>query len=86
MITVELSFYPLTKAYEQRVIAFIRHLRKEEELVIRTGGMSTLIHGGHDLVFEALRRCTKTFMEGDETVIFVAKFLNKDAFEDPHID
>lgn len=85
MITVELSFYPLTETYEQRVIDFIKELRMKN-LDVHTGGMSTLIRGDHDAIYDALRVCSKRFMEGDKTVIFVAKFLNKDAFEDPDID
>lgn len=86
MITAELSFYPLTESYEQRVIHFVKLLREEKDLDIRTGGMSTLIRGDHDSVHNAVRRCSKEFINDEETVILVAKFLNKDAFEDPHID
>ncbi|TCO77094.1 hypothetical protein [Chromatocurvus halotolerans] len=86
MLTVELSFYPLTRAYEQRVIDFIRRLREHPELRLQTGGMSTLISGDHDTVFDLLRDATRDFNAGDDTCIFVAKFLNRDAFDTPRID
>ena len=87
MLTVELSFYPLTAAYEQRVIGFIRLLRQHPGLRLQTGGgMSTLICGDHDTVFDLLRDATREFDNGDDTCIFVAKFLNRDAFDSPHID
>lgn len=86
MLTVELSFYPLTRAYEQRVIDFIRRLREHPDVRLQTGGMSTLISGDHDTVFDLLRDATRDFNAGDDTCIFVAKFLNRDAFDTPRID
>lgn len=86
MLTVELSFYPLTRAYEQRVIDFIRRLREHPDVRLQTGGMSTLINGDHDTVFDLLRDATRDFNAGDDTCIFVAKFLNRDAFDTPRID
>lgn len=86
ILTVELSFYPLTEAYEQRVIDFIRRLRQQPGVQLSTGGTSTLIRGDHDTVFDLLRDATREFNAGDETCIFVAKFLNRDAFDPPHID
>lgn len=86
MLTVELSFYPLTRAYEQRVIEFIRGLRQHSCVRLHTGGMSTLICGDHDTVFDLIRDATREFDNADDTCIFVAKFLNRDAFDSPPID
>ena len=86
MLTVELSFYPLTGAYEQRVIDFIRLLRQHPGLQLHTTGMSTLVFGEHDTVFNVLRDATREFSDSEDTCIFVAKFLNRDAFDSPHID
>lgn len=86
MLTVELSFYPLTRDYEQRVIDFIRRLREHPGMRLHTGGMSTLISGDHDTVFDLLRDATRDFNAGPDTCIFVAKFLNRDAFDTPRID
>lgn len=86
MLTVELSFYPLTHDYEQRVIDFIRRLREHPGVRLHTGGMSTLVSGDHNTVFDLLRDATLDFNAGDDTCIFVAKFLNRDAFAAPHID
>jgi uncharacterized protein YqgV (UPF0045/DUF77 family) len=85
-ITVELSFYPLTEDYEQRVIDFIRELRTYPQLETRVGGTSTIIRGEHHAVYDALRDASERFMGADETAIFVAKFLNTDAFDAPQID
>lgn len=86
ILTVELSFYPLTRDYEQRVIDFIRRLRQHTGVRLQTGGTSTLVCGDHDTVFDLLRDATRAFNEGEDTCIFVAKFLNRDAFDSPHID
>lgn len=85
-LTIELSFYPLTREYEQRVIDFIHRLRQHTGVRLQTGGMSTLISGDHDTVFDLLRDATRDFNAGTDTCIFVAKFLNRDAFDAPHID
>lgn len=85
-ITVELSFYPLTEDYEQRVIDFIRDLRTYTQLDTKVGGTSTIIRGDHLAVFNALRDASERFMTADDTAIFVAKFLNTDAFDAPKID
>ncbi len=86
MLTVELSFYPLTRDYEERVVAFIRRLRQQPGLKMHVGGTSTLICGDHDTLFDLLRDATREFNMDDDTCIFVAKFLNRDAFDSPRID
>lgn len=85
-LTAELSLYPLSERYEQLVIDYIRALRENQKLQVKTGGMSTLVNGEAEAVFDAIREATLTFMEGEVKAILVAKFLNSDAFHDPKID
>jgi len=85
VITAEISFYPLTQDYETRVIGFIRVLRGNPNLKIRTGGTSTIICGESDHVFETLRQATNACMGGTDTDVLVIKLLNTDAFDSPEI-
>lgn len=85
-LTVELSFYPLTQRYKERVIEFVHALRRHPDLRLHTAGMSTLISGDHDAVFNLLRDSTREFNAGEDTCVFVAKFVNRDAFDTPDID
>lgn len=86
ILTAELSLYPLSEAYEQLVIDYIRALRENPKLRVKTGAMSTLVNGEAEEVFDVIRAATLTFMEGKTKAILVAKFLNSDAFNDPEID
>jgi uncharacterized protein YqgV (UPF0045/DUF77 family) len=86
ILTAEISFYPLTHDFEARVIAFIRALRGNQNIKIKTGGTSTLICGESDAVFEALRNATNACMSGLDTDVLVIKLLNTDAFDAPEID
>jgi uncharacterized protein YqgV (UPF0045/DUF77 family) len=86
LITVELSFYPLTKDYSDRVVAFVQRLREATDIDLATGGTSTLMRGPHDRVFDLLRDATRDFNRGADTCVFVAKFLNRDAFDAPTLD
>lgn len=85
ILTAELSLYPLSEAYEQLVIDYIRALRENPKLKVKTGGMSTLVNGEAEAVFDTIRAATLTFMEGGTKAILVAKFLNSNAFNDPEI-
>ena len=84
-LTAELSFYPLTEAYEQRVIDFVKELRAIPNLQCKIGGMSSMISGSHDDVFNALSSLTRKYFADAETQILVVKFLNRNAFDDPTI-
>lgn len=85
IITAEISFYPLTRDFETRVIEFIRALRGNQNIKIKTGGTSTIICGDSDTVFDILRTATNTCMNGPDTDVLVIKLLNTDAFDSPEI-
>lgn len=84
-ITAELSFYPLTGLYNDKVIQFIRALRENQSIKIHTGGMSTLIQGDFDVVYDLIKNASRSFMADADTNVFVVKYLNKDAFDTPKI-
>ncbi len=86
VITAELSLYPLTEAYEEVVIDFIRALRENSKIQTKTSGSSTLIVGESHNVFEAVQATYSAFMERQKGLILVVKYLNNDVFDDPQID
>lgn len=85
-LTAEISLYPLSEAYSDTVIAFIRLLRAQEGIETRTGGMSTMVSGKADDVLNAIHTATLAAMREPNTCVLVAKYLNADAFDDPQID
>ncbi|MFT4682988.1 MAG: hypothetical protein ACJAU0_001431 [Flavobacteriales bacterium] len=81
IVTLELSFYPLTEKYEIEVLRFLDELNKRKSLRIKTTGMSTMIEGDYDELLELLQKKMRPFMAAEQTNVFVAKFLNKSAFD-----
>ncbi len=75
-ISVEISLYPLTEAYEAPVIDFIGRLKQHEALRIHTNALSTQISGPYEAVMEALRTEIKTTFDGSGTYSMVLKMLN----------
>ena len=74
-VQAEISLYPLrenelTKPIQQ----FIRSL-KNNNLIIKTGGISTLVAGDSRLVFESLKQAFEQIAEGYE-VVMTAKISN----------
>lgn len=83
-LTVELSYYPLHETYEQQVLDFIDTLQNHQDIKVKTNGMSTMIQGPYATVFNLLEQGMKPIMEEKQTNVFVAKFLNKEAFDYVH--
>ena len=83
-ITVELSYYPLHESYEKQVLAFIDTLQNHPDIKAKTNGMSTMIQGPYSTLFALLENGMKPIMAEDQTNVFVAKFLNKEAFDYVH--
>ena len=83
-ITVELSDYPLHESYEKQVLAFIDTLQNHPDIKVKTNGMSTMIQGPYSTLFALLENGMKPIMAEDQTNVFVAKFLNKEAFDYVH--
>lgn len=74
--SAELSLYPLTKDYEPHIIAFIRLLNEQPDIVVATNGLSTQVTGEYDSVMKALTIAMKPSMSEPTTCSFVIKLLN----------
>ncbi|MBN2769227.1 MAG: thiamine-binding protein [Spirochaetes bacterium] len=75
IITVEISYYPLTDNYAVPVKDFIDTLKTSEETDIVTGAMSTLITGEYDNVMELLAAKIEPMIEKYPSV-FTLKISN----------
>jgi uncharacterized protein YqgV (UPF0045/DUF77 family) len=62
-ITVEISYYPLDKEFENPIIEFIRSIESNGKVKTEPGHMSTLIGGEYTDVMAVLTENIKPFME-----------------------
>ncbi|SER23148.1 YkoF family thiamine/hydroxymethylpyrimidine-binding protein [Neolewinella agarilytica] len=74
--SAELSLYPLTKDYEEPIIAFIKLLQEQPDIKVATNGLSTQLTGEYDAVMKALTLAMKPSMAESTTCSFVIKLLN----------
>ncbi len=71
-ISVEMSLYPLSEDYRQRIIDFILDLKKNDQIEVITNGMSTQIYGDYDVVMNVLKKDLKGELEKHRSM-FVLK-------------
>ena len=76
-ITVDISMYPLKADYKPAIKTFIRKLREYPGLQLVTNQLSTQITGEYPAVTHAINDCMLSAMSDDNTVVFVARYLNK---------
>ncbi|MBI1315752.1 hypothetical protein GC167_02695 [bacterium] len=76
-MTVEISMYPLTEAYEPAIGAFIEKLRTEPRLAIETNSTSTRLSGESEVLIPLLHRACAEAWEERQTV-FSMKWLRGD--------
>ena len=78
-IGVEISLYPLTRAYLTEIRAFIARLEQQPHLKVVTNSLSTQVFGAYDTVMAALQRELRVTFESlggaSERAVFVMKLL-----------
>ncbi|MDD3876340.1 MAG: YkoF family thiamine/hydroxymethylpyrimidine-binding protein [Bacteroidales bacterium] len=77
--SVEISMYPLSKAYEYLILDFLERINKYSNIIVETNGMSTQIFGDFETVFDALKNEIKIEFARNDKVVFVMKCLNMNA-------
>ena len=77
-ITVDISMYPLDANYKPAIKTFIRRLRETAGLELVTNQLSTQVRGEFGQVTAAINECMRESMEGEQRVVFVARYLNAD--------
>ena len=75
--SVEISYYPLNQEYVPPIKEFINRLNKDDQLVVKTNGMSTQIFGEYDHVMDILTVEIKKSFSNPHSV-FVMKVVNAD--------
>lgn len=70
--SLEISLYPLTEKYEEKVIDFILKMKSYPELEIETNGISTQVFGNYDDLMKMLTSEMKDWLE-ENNGIFVLK-------------
>jgi uncharacterized protein YqgV (UPF0045/DUF77 family) len=74
-VTAEISYYPLTEAYEDPVNRFIGELNKHDRIEIKPGMMSTLVTGDYQYIMSIITETLQPLMESYPSV-FTIKLSN----------
>lgn len=74
-IAAEISYYPLTPAYEGPIVDFINRLNNHSEIVVETNSMSTQVKGPADILMKILSEEMQSSFASNEHSVFVCKFL-----------
>ena len=82
--SVDISYYPLNESYKVPIKAFIRRLRNNDSLIVRTNGMSTQVFGEFDDVMGSITAEIKAAFEVPHSV-FILKIINADLQSIPKI-
>lgn len=72
-VSVEVSMYPLQKAYRPPIQAFIERLFKDPSLVVEYGQMSTYIFGDYQQIMPLLQTEIETTLADIPESLFVIK-------------
>jgi len=75
--SVEISYYPLNQEYIPPIKEFIDRINQDENLKVRTNGMSTQIFGEYEHVMTVLSKEIKQSFNNPHSV-FVMKIINAD--------
>lgn len=70
--TIEISMYPLSEDYENRVLAFLDKVKSHEGVVVETNGVSTQIFGDYDRLMHLLQNEIKAVFQ-EQMAMFVLK-------------
>lgn len=70
-VTVEISMYPLTEAYEAAVIHFIQQIKQHKGLELETNGLSTQVFGEYDTVMNAIQQEMKNSLLAGKAVFMM---------------
>jgi uncharacterized protein YqgV (UPF0045/DUF77 family) len=76
-VSVDISMYPLTEAFEAKIISFIEKLR-ESSFVIKENPLTTQIYGDYDEVMDFIKLHMKEAFEETAHCVFVMKFIHGD--------
>jgi uncharacterized protein YqgV (UPF0045/DUF77 family) len=73
--TIEMSMYPFNEDYKTLILDFIDELNRRDGLEVYTTATSTMIHGEHGRVMDALKEMTAWSHEHHGRGVFVTKII-----------
>lgn len=77
-ISVEISMYPLNENFGEPILDFIKNLKSNELLSVKTNSMSTQIFGEYQEVMSVLQNEMKPVFEDKTKTVMVMKIINAD--------
>lgn len=77
-LSLDISFYPLTKDYETPILKFISTLKQCSDLRVVTNDLSTHVFGDSAIVFPKLQEATEQSFSELEQASVVVKILKGD--------
>lgn len=86
IITVELSFYPLTNDFEGHIIEFIQGLKSVDGIEVTTNSMSSYLSGDSQEVFRAVEEQLRKSADRIDTASLVMKVINRKLPTDQYLD
>ena len=66
--TIEISYYPLNNEYPSSVVAFLEKLNQLPDLEVSTSGMSTIIIGDFNYLWNGLGKLLEMHFEKEDAV------------------
>lgn len=75
--TIEISMYPLTEQYKQKIIDFILRIKKNKNIRVEVTGLSTSLVGEYGLLMDVLKNEMHSVFE-DGKAVFILKIAGKE--------
>ena len=69
--TIEISMYSLSDDYEQKVIDFILRIKKNKNIRVEVGGLSTMLYGEFNLLMDTVKNEMKNDFENGKAVFLM---------------
>ena len=82
LITAELSLYPNSDDYAEKVVSFIETLQKSPGLMIQVGVLSTLVTAEAQILWPALLKATTDLWENQQAVLHIKMAKGPLKFDD----
>jgi len=79
--TIEISMYPLTDQYKQKIIDFVLRLKGNKNIRVEVIGLSTQLVGEYNLLMEVLTKEMRTDFENGKAM-FVLKIAGTEMIKE----
>lgn len=66
--SIEISLYPLSENYKDRIVSFIKRLRIRDDIEVVSNGMSTQLFGDYDVLMDLIKNELRPELEMHRTM------------------